>query len=86
MILFYIHTFKRKVQNYRRFRYLAPVNTSRNRGITFRPIEFKASRAIKFDDYAACQVNQLNSSEELYSSETCYTSFGNFELKGACSL
>ena len=60
------------------------INTSRNRGILFKRIEFKASYAIEFDDYATYKINQLNSSEELDSSNTFYTSFWNFELKCTC--
>ena len=61
-------------------------NTSRNRVILFRRIEFKASYAIEFDDYATYKMNQLNSSEELDSSNTFYTSFWNFELTCTFSL
>ena len=39
-----------------------------------------------FDDYATYKMNQLNSSEELDSSNTFYTSFWNSELKCTYSL
>ena len=62
------------------------INTSRNRAILFRRIEFKASYSIKFDDYATYKMNQLNSSEKMDSAKKFYRSFWNFELKCTYSL